>query len=153
MAKTTSWREIRARRPPNEGAVTQEKLKIRLALLREQFGQSQAEFAERLGTSQPNVSQLERSDDLQVSSIAKYVHALGGQLQVNAVIGEATFPLIEDVDSDKTWYRVIVFQGKKRPNYVRSFGPFTSSDDAWAAVEREGYSSTWSDQEWAVVAP
>jgi transcriptional regulator with XRE-family HTH domain len=153
MPKTTSWREIRARRPPNEAVVAQEKLKIRLALLREQFGQSQAEFAERLGTSQPNVSQLERSEDLQVSSIAKYVHALGGQLQVNAVIGEATFPLIEDVESDKTWYRVMVFQGKARPGYVRSFGLFGSPDDAWAAVEREGYSTIRSDDEWAVVAP
>lgn len=49
-------------------------------------------------TEQPNVSQLERSEDLQLSSIARYIHALGGQLQVNAVVGNTTYRLIDDVD-------------------------------------------------------
>ncbi len=70
MPNTTSWREIRNRRPPNETAVEIEKLQIRLATLREQVGASQVELAEALGTSQSNVSQLERSNDQMLSSIA-----------------------------------------------------------------------------------
>ena len=98
MPKTTQWREVRERLDIDGRAVARERLHLRLAILREQLGKSQAELAELLGTSQPNVSQLERSEDLQLSSIARYVHALGGQLQVNAVVGNTTYLLINDVD-------------------------------------------------------
>lgn len=98
MPNTTSWREIRRRRPPNETAVEMEKLRLRLAMLREQVGASQAEVAEALGTSQPNVSQLERSDEPLLSSVAKYVHALGGELKVTAVVGGTTYTLLDDVN-------------------------------------------------------
>jgi transcriptional regulator with XRE-family HTH domain len=96
MPNTTNWREIRRRRPPNEQAVEAEKLRLRLAMLREQVGASQAEVAEALGTSQSNVSQLERGDEPLLSSIARYVHALGGELKVTAVIGETTYTLLDD---------------------------------------------------------
>jgi transcriptional regulator with XRE-family HTH domain len=98
MPKTTPWREVRKRLAIDEQAVARERLRLRLAILREQLGKSQVEVAELLGTSQPNVSQLERSEDLQLSSIARYIHALGGQLQVNAVVGNTTYRLIDDVD-------------------------------------------------------
>jgi transcriptional regulator with XRE-family HTH domain len=98
MPKTTPWREVRKRLNIDEQVVARERLRLRLAILREQLGKSQVELAELLGTSQPNVSQLERSDDLQLSSIARYIHALGGQLQVNAVVGNTTYRLIDDVD-------------------------------------------------------
>ncbi len=154
MAKTTSWREIRARRPPNEAAVARERFNLRLAMLREQLGKSQADLAETLGTSQPNVSQLERSEDLQLSSVAKYVHALGGQLQVNAVVGPTTIRLMDDFDDvAPSHFVVMIFQGKVRPNYMRSLGPYDSLEAAWAFVDREGYSTAQSDGEWAVVAP
>jgi transcriptional regulator with XRE-family HTH domain len=98
MPKTTPWREVRKRLNLNDEAVARERLRMRLAILREQLGMSQVELAELLGTSQPNVSQLERSDDLQLSSIARYIHALGGQLQINAVVGNTTYRLIDDMD-------------------------------------------------------
>jgi len=98
MPKTTPWREVRKRLDLDEQAVARERLRLRLAILREQLGKSQVELAELLGTSQPNVSQLERSEDLQLSSIARYIHALGGQLQVNAVVGNTTYRLIDDID-------------------------------------------------------
>jgi transcriptional regulator with XRE-family HTH domain len=98
MPKTTPWREVRKDLNVDEQAVARERLRLRLAILREQLGKSQVELADLLGTSQPNVSQLERSEDLQLSSIARYIHALGGQLQVNAVMGNTTYRLIDDVD-------------------------------------------------------
>ena len=70
MPKSTPWREVRKRLDIDDQAVARERLRLRLAILREQLGKSQVELAELLGTSQPNVSQLERSDDLQLSSIA-----------------------------------------------------------------------------------
>ncbi len=97
MPKTTNWREIRQRRPPNETAAALEKLQLRLAMLREQVGASQVDVAEALGTSQSNVSQLERSNDQMLSSIAKYVHALGGELKMTAVVGDTTYTLLDDV--------------------------------------------------------
>lgn len=97
MPNTTNWREIRRRRPPNEAAVALEKLQLRLATLREQRGASQVELAQALGTSQSNVSQLERGDDQMLSSVAKYVHALGGELKVSAVFGDSTYTLLDDV--------------------------------------------------------
>jgi transcriptional regulator with XRE-family HTH domain len=98
MPKMTPWREVRKDLNVDEQAVARERLRLRLAILREQLGKSQVELAELLGTSQPNVSQLERSGDLQLSSIARYIHALGGQLQVNAVVGDTTYRLIDDMD-------------------------------------------------------
>ena len=97
MPNTTNWREIRQRRPPNETAAALEKLQLRLAMLREQVGASQVDVAEALGTSQSNVSQLERSNDQMLSSIAKYVHALGGELKMTAVVGDTTYTLLDDV--------------------------------------------------------
>lgn len=97
MPNTTNWREIRKRRPPNETAAAFEKLQLRLAMLREQVGASQVDLAEALGTSQSNVSQLERSNDQMLSSIAKYVHALGGELKMTAVVGDTTYTLLDDV--------------------------------------------------------
>lgn len=96
MPNTTSWREIRERRPPNETSVAVEKLRLRLAMLREQVGASQTDVAEALGTSQSNVSQLERSNDQMLSSIIKYVHALGGELKVTVVVGDNSYTLLED---------------------------------------------------------
>lgn len=99
MPKTTPWREARKRLNLEEQAVAREGLQLRLAILREQVGKSQVELAVLLGTSQSNVSQLERSEDLQLSSIARYIHALGGKLQVNAVVGNTTYRLLDDVDA------------------------------------------------------
>jgi transcriptional regulator with XRE-family HTH domain len=92
-----SWSEVRKQLDIDEQVVARERVRLRLAVLREQLGKSQIELAELLGTSQPDVTQLERSEDLQLSSISKYIHALGGQLQVNAVVGNTTYRLTDDL--------------------------------------------------------
>ncbi|MGH2872412.1 MAG: helix-turn-helix domain-containing protein [Solirubrobacteraceae bacterium] len=97
MSGQTPWKEIGGRLPLNPAAVEREKLKLRLALLREHAGVTQADLAERLGTTQPNVSQLESSEDLYLSSIARYVHALDGHLEVTAVIGDTSVKLVDDL--------------------------------------------------------
>ena len=99
MPNTTSWREVRRRRPPNEYAVALEKIRLRLAMIREQRGMSQDAVAEILGTSQSNVSQLERSQDQMLSTVAKYVKALGGELELMARFGDTTYTLLDDAQA------------------------------------------------------
>jgi transcriptional regulator with XRE-family HTH domain len=119
MPNTTNWRDIRKRRPPNESAVEIEKLQIRLATLREQAGASQVELAKALGTSQSNVSQLERSNDQMLSSVAKYVHALGGELKLTAVIGGTAYTLLEDVREAAPRRRGRTTRARKAPTRVQ----------------------------------
>lgn len=56
-----------------------------LAELREAVGVTQTELAESLKVSQPNISKIERKDDLHLSTLAGYVAALGGRLEVQVV--------------------------------------------------------------------
>lgn len=69
-----------------------------LAELRKSRGVTQAEMAERLGVTQPNVSKIEAAvvaeagsgksaalATMQLSTLAHYVEALGGRLEVRAL--------------------------------------------------------------------
>ena len=53
-----------------------------LAELRKLEGITQVELAQKLGIKQPAVSQLEQHDDMQVSTLQRIVHALGGVLEI-----------------------------------------------------------------------
>jgi DNA-binding transcriptional regulator YiaG len=65
-----------------------------LAELREAKGLTQAELAERLGVSQPNVSKLEAASAsphagaIYLSTLGRYIAPLGGHLEVRAVSPE-----------------------------------------------------------------
>ena len=56
-----------------------------LGEIRERRNLSQADLADVLGTSQARVSQLENQTDLYLSTLKRYVVALGGELEVTAV--------------------------------------------------------------------
>ncbi len=47
---------------------------------------SQTELAHRLGVSQPRVAAIEKSEDVTIGLLARYVEALGGSVEINAVI-------------------------------------------------------------------
>lgn len=59
----------------------------RLAERRGALGLTQAQVAQRMGVTKSRVSQIERGEVSTVDVIARYVQALGGQLQVSAVFG------------------------------------------------------------------
>lgn len=63
------------------------------AAVRKAREQTQVELAEKLGINQASVSAIENNSDLLLSTLAKYVRALGGELQLQAVFPEATFNL------------------------------------------------------------
>jgi len=58
---------------------------IGLYQLRRSLDRSQADLAAALGISQSAVSQLERGDDIKVSTLRNYIARLGGRLQLIAV--------------------------------------------------------------------
>ncbi|MBK5096618.1 MAG: XRE family transcriptional regulator [Gemmatimonadetes bacterium] len=63
---------------------------LRLHEVRAVCDLTQAELAERLSIDQPNVSRLEHRSDVLVSTLADYVAALGGRLELLAVFPEGT---------------------------------------------------------------
>jgi DNA-binding XRE family transcriptional regulator len=66
---------------------------IRLAELRTEQGLTQVQVAERLGTTQENVSRIERAEDTQISTIRRYIEALGGSLELHAVFADRDIPI------------------------------------------------------------
>lgn len=62
----------------------QEILTLKLSMLRKQLALSQVEMAQCLGISQPSVANLEkRGKEIKISSLKRYVEALGGKLSIN----------------------------------------------------------------------
>ena len=58
---------------------------LRLGRLREDCGTTQAEVAQAMNVSQPNISRIEHEDDIYLSTLREYVEALGGELEINVV--------------------------------------------------------------------
>lgn len=67
-----------------ERRVEQELLEMNLRALREMTGKTQEELAESLKASQGQVSVMERREDHLLSTLRRYVEALGGELEVLA---------------------------------------------------------------------
>lgn len=60
---------------------------MRLGALRAALRVRQSEVAARLGTAQAVIAQLERRRDFRVSTLRRYVAALGAELEISAIIG------------------------------------------------------------------
>ncbi|NIG19643.1 helix-turn-helix transcriptional regulator [Pantoea sp. Al-1710] len=59
-------------------------IEVQLRHLREELELSQVQLAEKMGVSQPAIAAIEaRGDDIKLSSLKKYVEALGGKLSLN----------------------------------------------------------------------
>jgi transcriptional regulator with XRE-family HTH domain len=82
MAKKYPPTELAARRA--RAVVEIEQLNLRA--LREAAGKTQAELVELVNMDQAEVSRLERRDDHRLSTLRRYVHALGGDIEIYAVI-------------------------------------------------------------------
>lgn len=97
---TRDWRTVRGQRPLNEGRVATYKrlmeAELRLADVRRRRGASQASIAKALDVSQPNVSRIEQEDDVYLSTLVRYVAALGGHLEVRAVFPDETITVLRE---------------------------------------------------------
>lgn len=93
-------RDIEASQAKKRDQVQAYVMGCRLSQLREQAGLTQAQVAERMGISQPRVSQLENGDprELMVATLDRYVAALGGRLRMVVDAGwlhEISAPKVE----------------------------------------------------------
>jgi len=90
-----SFEELRKQMSPERRARSQQRARellaeLRLREVRAACDLTQEELAERLNIDQPNVSRLENRSDVRVSTLADYVAALGGRLELLAVFPEGT---------------------------------------------------------------
>lgn len=99
--KTYKEREAEILKDPTRAAkIRREAISIlaanRLARLREQTGLTQTDVARTLGLTQSRISKLERAEDLNLSTLGRYVAALGGKLTIGATIGDEVIELGEE---------------------------------------------------------
>jgi hypothetical protein len=86
------WRQLQDRMSPARRArldvAYQARLaKMPIAEIRKAIGLTQAEIAEKLDQGQGSVSKIENAADMYLTTLRKYIEALGGELQL-----KATFP-------------------------------------------------------------
>jgi DNA-binding XRE family transcriptional regulator len=67
-----------------------------LTAMREARGATQRQIAEAWDVSQANVSQIERTQDIYLSTLRKYIAALGGQIEIRAVFPDEVITLLGD---------------------------------------------------------
>ncbi len=85
-----NWRTLREKMPPErrarvDEAVRRELLVMELAELRREAGKTQSEVAAIAEMTQAELSKFERREDHLISTLRRYVTALGGELEVVAV--------------------------------------------------------------------
>ena len=95
MPNTSPYREIHDRvaarpgAPERLAALRQDTLaEIGLYEMRRSLERSQTDLAAELGISQPAVSQLERGDDVKLSTLRNYLDSLGARLQIFAIFDD-----------------------------------------------------------------
>jgi transcriptional regulator with XRE-family HTH domain len=104
----TSFRKIREKMDPER----QERIRKRteellaempLHELRQARQLSQQELAEVLGLNQATISKLERRADMYLSSLRRFVEAMGGELEISAKFpeGRVLIQLFEDLEAEK----------------------------------------------------
>ena len=94
--RTHKWSEIKkkryAREPERleriEREVEREVLDMNLRAMREMVGKTQVEAAEVAELTQGEISRAERRSDHLLSTLRRYVNALGGELEVVAHFGD-----------------------------------------------------------------
>ena len=92
--KVIRWQDLKDKKlTKEEQAAIQEKvqaelLEMDLRAMRELAGKTQMEVATELDVAQSEVSRIERRPDTYISTLRRYVEALGGELEITAKIGD-----------------------------------------------------------------
>jgi hypothetical protein len=97
--RTHKWADIKARKfTPEKLAEIQQRvdadvLEMNLRALRESTGKTQEEIAAAASMGQSEVSRIERRDDYLLSTLRRYINALGGELEITAILGDKRITL------------------------------------------------------------
>jgi DNA-binding XRE family transcriptional regulator len=94
------WENLKRRMNPErrariEAAVKAELESMPLAEIRKAIGMTQADLAGKLDTGQGSVSKIENAADMYLTTLRKYIQALGGELHLTA-----SFPGGRNIDID-----------------------------------------------------
>jgi transcriptional regulator with XRE-family HTH domain len=73
--------------------------RLRLADIREAIGQTQLVMAAKLKLGQASVSKIESATDMYLSTLRRYIEALGGELVISAKFPEGTVIPIDSLSS------------------------------------------------------
>jgi transcriptional regulator with XRE-family HTH domain len=88
------WKDLKdakltpAQRKANQRCVEAQLLEMNLKALRESLGKTQEELAKLAEVAQSELSRTERREDHLVSTLRRYVEALGGELEIVASFGD-----------------------------------------------------------------
>jgi predicted transcriptional regulator len=97
--KLHRWEDIKKRKLSPEKLeeiqreVEQEILELNLQAVRELVGKTQVDLAQATGMTQPEISRAEHRDDHLLSTLRRYIQALGGELEVLARFGDKSVRL------------------------------------------------------------
>ena len=104
MTGRHKFSDLTAKMPPERRArITREAEKLRAEMplheLRNALELSQKHLAEVLHVDQPAISKLERRTDMMISTLSRFVEAMGGRLDIRAVFpeGEVSIKALGDV--------------------------------------------------------
>ncbi|HZQ50762.1 MAG TPA: XRE family transcriptional regulator [Bryobacteraceae bacterium] len=102
--RTHKWSEIEARMDPERRKRIEERAKQMLAEmpleeLRAARQLTQVQMAKLMQTTQGSVSKIERRTDMYVSTLASFIEAMGGKLEIRAVFpdGEVRINQFQDI--------------------------------------------------------
>ncbi len=87
--KTKPFDELRKKMTPEQQAESEIQanltlLKLTLSELRESLGHTQSDVAKNMGVVQSALSKIEHQDDIQISTLSRYIKSLGGSLTIIA---------------------------------------------------------------------
>jgi transcriptional regulator with XRE-family HTH domain len=87
--KTKPFDELRKKMTPEQLLESEMQanlalLKLTLAELRESLGHTQSDVAKNMGVVQSALSKIEHQDDIQISTLSRYIKSLGGSLTIIA---------------------------------------------------------------------
>jgi predicted transcriptional regulator len=100
-ARARTWKSVKAERlaPPSaaraKSRAQQEVRELTLKELRQDLDFTQAELAQATNMTQSEMSRLESRADHRVSTLRRYVEALGGEIEITAVIGSRRVKLTD----------------------------------------------------------
>ncbi len=92
--ETKKWKDIKTKGKSADRVaridreVKTELIAIELKELREMAGKTQQEVADIAAMTQSELSRFEKREDHMVSTLRRYVRALGGEVEVVAVVGD-----------------------------------------------------------------
>ena len=92
---TRNFKELQQRMPPgprarSEARATAMLRDMALDELRAARAMTQEELGHKLGLKQASISRMERRTDVYVSTLAKFVEAMGGRLEIRVVFPDGT---------------------------------------------------------------